>query len=59
MELNLPVIILVSVAALILIIFMIRKNQKDKKQFEKEMNQDYKKHPDHENDTEIEDGKSV
>ena len=59
MELNLPVIIIVSIAALALIIFLIRRNQKDEKEFEKQLNQDYKKPPEDENEVDIEDGKSI
>lgn len=59
MELNLPVIIIVSIAALILVIFLIRRNQKDEKKFEREINENYKKHPDHEKDVDIEDTRSV
>lgn len=40
---NWPVIILVSLAALALIIFLVKRNFKDEKNFEQQLNSDYPK----------------
>lgn len=52
---NLPVIILTIIAAVILIAFLMRKNQKDRKTLEDQMNRDYPKSTDSPDDIETED----
>ena len=50
---NWIVIILVGIAAITLLVFLIIKNQKDEKEFEKKVNNDYPKPRDEKGDTEI------
>ncbi|MDD2792200.1 MAG: hypothetical protein PHD73_03410 [Sediminibacterium sp.] len=52
---NLPVIIFTIIAAVILVAFLIWKNQKDRKMLEDQMNQDYPKSTDSPDDIETED----
>jgi low affinity Fe/Cu permease len=40
---NWPVIIIVSIAAIALLVFLIIRNQKDEKDFEDQLNNDYPK----------------
>jgi hypothetical protein len=40
---NLPVIILISIGALALIIFLVKRNIKDEKDFEHQLNSEYPK----------------
>lgn len=51
-NINWPVIIIVGVAVLALLIFLIRRNQKDEKDMEATMNQVDKKTLEHESDDE-------
>lgn len=51
-NINWPVIIIVGVAVVALLIFLIRRNQKDEKDLEATMNQVDKKTPEHESDDE-------
>ena len=50
-------LILFGFAAIVLIVFLIRRNQKDEKNFEKQLNEDYHKSKDEEGDAAIEDSK--
>ena len=50
---NWPLIIVVGLAAIVLIVFFIVRNQKDKKQFEDQLKDDYPKTKDEEGDIEI------
>jgi hypothetical protein len=50
---NWPVLILVGIAALGLIIFLVVRNQKDEKEFEEQLKQNYHKTKDEEGDVEI------
>jgi hypothetical protein len=43
MTINLPLIALIAVLLIIFILFLIIRNRKDEKDFEKKLNQDYKK----------------
>lgn len=51
---NWPIIIIFSVAALALIIFLIVRNQKDETDFEKQLNRNYRRPRDEEGDIDIE-----
>ena len=50
---NLPFLIIFGIAAIGLIIFLVKRNNKDEKVFEDEMNNDYHKTKDEEGDAEI------
>lgn len=50
---NWPLIIVFGIAAVALIIFLIVRNQKDEKEFEKRLKNDYRKTKDEEGDAEI------
>lgn len=50
---NWPIIILVGIAAIALIVFLVIRNQKDEKQFEQQIKNDYHKVKDEEGDAEI------
>jgi FtsZ-interacting cell division protein ZipA len=50
---NWPVLIIVGIAALILIMFLIIRNQKDKKEFVDQLKNDYPKSKDEEGDVDI------
>ena len=50
---NIPVLILVGIILVVLIIFLVIKNQKDKKLLEEKLNNDFHKSKDEEGDTEI------
>ena len=50
---NWPLIIVVGVAAVALIVFLAVRNQKDEKQFENQLKNDYRKTKDEEGDAEI------
>lgn len=52
---NWPVIIFFGLAAIALIVFLVIRNQKDEKEFEKQINNDYHKTKDVEKDIEIND----
>ncbi len=47
---NWAIIILVGISAIALIVFLIRRNQKDEKQLENKLNNDYPKPRDEEGD---------
>lgn len=49
-----PVLIIVVIAAIALLIFLVKRNQQDKKEFERQLNQDYHKIKDEEGDTDPE-----
>ncbi len=51
---NWPIIIIAGIAAVALIIFLVVRNQKDEKEFEKQLNNDYHKTKDEEGDVETE-----
>ena len=55
MKSNLLIIIVIATLALALIVFLVLKNQKDKKQLEQQLNRDYPHKDDKEGDVEIED----
>lgn len=50
---NWPVLILFGIAAIALIVFLVVRNQKDEKVFEDQVNNDYHKTKDEEDDAEI------
>ena len=50
---NLPVLIFVGVAAVLFIILLVLKNQKDKKEVIDQMKQDYPKSKDEEGDADV------
>jgi hypothetical protein len=54
---NWQLILLFGIAALALIVFLVARNIKDKKELENKINQDYKKPRDNQGDIEIEDPK--
>lgn len=51
---NWTVIIIVGITLVALIVFLVRRNAKDEKEFEQQQNNDYHKTKDEENDIEIE-----
>ena len=50
---NLPVLIFVGIMALLFIIFLVIRNQKDKKKVIEQMKQDYPKSKDEEGDADV------
>ena len=50
---NWPLIIVFGVAAVALIVFLVVRNQKDEREFENQLKNDYHKTKDEEGDTEI------
>lgn len=50
---NLPVLIFVGIAALLFIVFLIVRNQKDKKEVIDQMKQDYPKSKDEEGEADV------
>lgn len=52
---NWPFLILFGLAAIVLIIFLARRNQKDEKKIEKQLNEDFRKSKDEEGDAAAED----
>ena len=48
MEINWYIIAPVGCLAVVLIMYLIRQNQKDKKELEKKLNEDYKRQPESE-----------
>jgi preprotein translocase subunit YajC len=50
---NWPVMIFFGIAAIALIVFLVIRNQKDEKEFEQQLNNDYHKTKDVEKDIEI------
>ena len=50
---NWPVLILFGIAAIALIVFLVRRNIKDEKQLEEKIKQDYHKTKDEEGDAEV------
>lgn len=50
---NWPVIVIVSIVLIALIVFLVRRNRKDEKEFETQLKNDYHKSKDEEGDTEI------
>ena len=56
---NYSILIIVIILATALIVFLILKNQRDKKKFEQQMNRDYPHRKDQEGDIEIEDSNKV
>lgn len=51
---NWYILIPFGIVAIALILFLIRRNQKDEKEFEQKVNEDYHKHKDSENDIDSE-----
>ena len=54
---NWPFLVVFGLAAVALIVFLVRRNQKDEKKFEKQLNEDYHKSKDEEGDAAAEDTK--
>ena len=54
---NWLVLIIVGIVLIALLTFLILRNKKDKTDFEQQINQDYKKSPDHENEADTTDPK--
>ena len=52
---NVLLLILFGIAAIALIVFMIRRNMVDKKEFEEKIKKDYRKPRDEEGDIDVED----
>ena len=52
---NLPLIIIVAAVALALVVFLIIRNQKDEKNFENQLDNDYQKPRNEEGDIDIDD----
>lgn len=52
---NWPLLIVFGIAAVALIVFLVWRNQKDEKQYENQLKNDFPKSKDEEGDTEIED----
>ncbi len=50
MEINWVIVSIVTICVLLLIVFLIRKNQKDKKKYTNFLNNDFKKANDEESD---------
>ena len=50
---NIPVLILVGIVLVALVIFLVLKNQKDKRQLEEKLNNDFPKSKEEEGDIEI------
>jgi len=50
---NLPFLIIFGIAVIVLIIFLVKRNSKDEKVFEDQMNNDYHKSKEEKGDTEI------
>ncbi|HEY0356697.1 MAG TPA: hypothetical protein VGC29_10855 [Flavisolibacter sp.] len=59
MELDIATIVFVALGVLILVIFIIARNKKDRKKLENQIKNDYKKPADREGDIDIEEEKSV
>ena len=59
MELDIATIAFVTLGVLILVIFIIARNKKDRKELENQIKNDYKKPADREGDIDIEEEKSV
>jgi len=59
MNINWPVIIIIGVVLVALLLFLVYRNQKDKKKLEQKLNEDFKKSKDEEGDADIEDTKSI
>jgi FtsZ-interacting cell division protein ZipA len=51
---NWTVIVIVGIALIALIVFLVRRNAKDEKEFEQQQNNDYHKTKDEEGDIDIE-----
>ena len=47
------ILLVVGILAIVLIVFLVIRNQKDKKKFIRQLNNDYPKHMDNEGDIEI------
>ena len=59
MDINWPVIIIPGVVLVAVLLFLVYRNQKDKKKLEQKLNEDFKKSKDEEGDVDIEDSKSI
>ena len=53
-RMNLPVLIPVGLALIALVVFLFLRNRKDEKSFEQQLNEDYHKSKDEENDIDAE-----
>ncbi len=54
---NIPILVAVGMVFLLLIVFMIKRNKKDRKEMENQMNQDFHKTVDKEDETDTDEGK--
>ena len=59
MEVNGTTLVIVGVILIALLLFIITKNRKDRKEFENNLNQDYKKPKEAEHDDDVEDLKNM
>jgi hypothetical protein len=59
MEVNLPLIGFTILALVLLLVFIISKNRKDRKKLEEDLNNDYKKSRENEGDIDIEGNDSL
>jgi len=59
MDINWPVIIITGVVLAALLLFLVKRNQRDKKNLEQKLNEDFRKTKDEEGDVDIEDSKSI
>ena len=50
---NWPILVVFGIAAIVLIVFLVRRNIKDEKELEEKIKQDYHKSRDEEGDAEI------
>lgn len=57
MDINWPVIIITGVVLAALLLFLVKRNQRDKKNLEQKLNEDFRKTKDEEGD--VEDSKSI
>ena len=59
MEVNGTVLVIVGIILIALLLFMITRNKKDRKHFESQLNEDYKKPKASEHDEDVEDLKNT
>ena len=50
MQISLPVILIIVIVLMLLVVFMIVRNRKDEKTFERQLDEDYEKPRKHEDD---------
>jgi hypothetical protein len=54
---NIPVLVAVGMLFLLMVVFLVRRNKKDRKEMEKQLNNDYRKPVDKEDETDTDEGK--